>query len=41
MMRRYGAPSRDSSCLLLSKSMISTGQRKNAAASTAAMPTPR
>ena len=25
MMRRYGAPSSDSSCLLLSKSMISTG----------------
>jgi len=41
MMRRYGAPSRDSWCLLLSRSMICTGHRNSASATTSARETPK
>ena len=40
MMRRYGAPSTDSWCSLLIRSMICTGQKNSASAMTSASPTP-
>ena len=41
MSRRYGAPSRDRWCLLLSRSMIAMGHRNSTSATSSASATPR
>ena len=41
MSRRYGAPSRDRWCLLLSRSMMATGHANSTSATTSARLTPK